>query len=61
MKINGTIYSCVFFAMMRKNKKAYKMTKSDQFDLFFKALLICGVQSFFAFVVLYVGNVQFVL
>jgi len=58
-KINNTIYACVFFAMMKKNKKAFKLTTNDQFELFFKAILICFVQLFFSFCIFFYGKLRF--
>jgi len=40
MKISANIYSAAYFAMIKSNKKELKMTDSEQFDVFFKALLI---------------------
>jgi hypothetical protein len=61
MKISANIYSACYFGMMKANKKELKMTESDQFDLFFKSLLIFGVQLFFAFCVFWYGNVKLTL
>jgi hypothetical protein len=61
MKISANIYSACYFGMMKSNKKELKMTESDQFDLLFKALLIFGVQLFFAFCVFWYGNIKLTL
>lgn len=58
MKISANIYSAAYFAMMKSNKKELKMTDSEQFDVFFKALLIYMVQMFFCFCCWYYGNVK---
>lgn len=40
MKIGANIYSCAYFALLKDNKKKYKMTQQDQFDVIYKALMI---------------------
>lgn len=61
MKITPTIYSAAYFAMMKSHKKEFKMTDSEQFDIFFKALLIYLIQMFFCFCCYFMGKVKFVL
>ena len=40
LAISGTTYSLAFFAFMKDKKKKHQMTESDQFDIFWKAILI---------------------
>ena len=61
MTIGTSMFSAVYFAFMKENKKKYKMTQSQQFDIFFRGLLCLFVQVFFIYCVLIYGKVQFTL
>jgi len=58
MKMSANIYTAAYYAMMKSNKKELKMTESEQFEVFFKALLIFMVQMFFCFCCWFYGNVK---
>lgn len=61
MAVSASIFSAVYFAFMKKNKKEFKMTTSMQYDLFWKALFCFAFQMFFFFCVLTYGKIQFTL
>lgn len=35
MKIGANIYTCAYFSLIKENKKKYKMTQQDQFDVIY--------------------------
>lgn len=61
LKIAGTIYSTSYVAFMRENKKKFRMSENEQFDLLWKAMLILAVQSFFIFCIFFISKVKVVV
>jgi hypothetical protein len=61
LDIQGSTYSLSYFALLRDKKKKHQMTESDQFDLFWKAILIFVVQMFFCVCVYHYGKIKFQL
>lgn len=53
MALDNTIYSCSYVALIKSNKKKYRLTQGDQFDLLYKLMLIMAIQVFFISCVLY--------
>ena len=53
MALDNTIYTCTYVALFKTNKKKYRLTQGDQFDLLYKAMLIIAIQLFFISCVLY--------
>jgi hypothetical protein len=61
LDIGVSIYSAVYFSFMKSNKKTYKMTASNQFDLFWKGLFCLFIQSFFTYAVYSYGKIKLTL
>jgi len=61
LAIAGSTYSLSYFSFMKKLKKKHNMTSSDQFDIFWKALFIFGVQMFFCYCIFTFGALKFEL
>ncbi len=58
MKIGANIYSCAYFALLKDNKKKYKMTQQDQFDVIYKASMIFAIQMFFCHCLYFLSGVK---
>ena len=52
MKISANIYTVSYVAFIRDNKKKFRMSENDQFDLLWRSLLILAGQLFFTYCVL---------
>lgn len=61
MTIDSTIYTATYVALMKSNKKSYRLTQSDQFELLYKTMLIMAIQFFFIYCVIYLGKLSFTL
>jgi hypothetical protein len=61
MAIDSTIYTATYVGLMKTNKKQYKLTQADQFELLYKTMLIMAIQFFFIYCVIYVGKLSFTL
>jgi len=58
MKIGANIYSCAYFSLIKDNKKKYKMTQQDQFDVIYKATMIFAIQMFFCHCLYFLSGVK---
>ena len=61
MKVNGTMYSAAYFALMKANKKELGMTKTEQYDVIWKTMYIGFIQFFFTYCIAYYSGVKFAL
>mmetsp|Transcript_11711 Transcript_11711/g.19769 ORF Transcript_11711/g.19769 Transcript_11711/m.19769 type:complete len:248 (-) Transcript_11711:91-834(-) len=61
LKVNGTIYTGAYFGLIKKYKNELKLTKNDEFDLFWKALFIFAIQAFFISCIVQYGAINFTL
>ena len=61
MAVGQSIFSAVYFAFMKVNKKKFRLTTSMQYDLFWKALFCFAFQMFFIYCVLSYGKIEFAL
>lgn len=55
------MYTAAFYALMKKHKKDLKMTSSDQYDVFFKAMMVMAVQISFIAIVINYGGIKWML
>lgn len=61
MPLAASIYTATFVGLIRSNKKKYRLTQADQFDLLYKTMLVMAIQVFFLFGLLYFTKMQFKL
>lgn len=61
MEIDSTITSAAYVSLIKSNKKKYRLTQADQFDLIYRVMLIGSVQIFFIYCVLAISKINFVL
>jgi len=52
--IDGTIYSATYFSLIKSNKKKFKMTTEDQFELFYRTGIIMSIQVFFIYALIFI-------
>lgn len=41
--IDSTIYTAAYCSLIKSNKKKYRMTQGDQFDILYKTMLIMAM------------------
>ena len=59
MAVDSTIYTATYFGLMKVNKKKFRLTQADQFELLYKTMLIIAIQFFFIMCILFLGKVSF--